>query len=196
MNRSAIDSAGVTVLHFLPPAPPLLLLLPLLLTYCLAPPITPVSSQLEYKGSNHANELNVLLSHCFMIRRRKADVLAELPQSARSSVYIAAATGLTTEDQADMALLESELGRGFDDKGELKLSVTARDKLVRLFGQSALLKQAAVLDYLDDNLLQQPHETPEVPQSVSVAAAVFVVVCFVRSASFPSRSRCDVVRCE
>lgn len=66
----------------------------------------------DYKGATHVTELNVLLEHCFMLRRRKADVLKDLPARIRSRVYLDLGAPNSDADEATLAALGQHIARG------------------------------------------------------------------------------------
>ena len=118
-----------------------------------------------YDGASHLDELNRVLTACAMVRRLKADVLAQLPPKRRQQVFLS----LDPADKKELACLSAGLDEaraafaraaaasaasGGDTASVLRGE--ERRAVMDAYHRTALLKRAAVQRYVDDLLAAGP----------------------------------------
>jgi len=113
-----------------------------------------------YDGASNLDELNRVLTACAMIRRLKADVLAQLPPKRRQQVFLtlepAAKKELATLsaglDQARASFAQAAAaGAGGGDAASV-LRGEERRAVMDAYHKTALIKRAAVQRYVQDLL--------------------------------------------
>ena len=117
--------------------------------YC-GPRRVPWGSGWEFKGATHLGELHRSLLQKVMIRRRKADVLSQLPEKQRITVALA----ISDRKQYDYAVQDFISWLAQYDPAKLS-SAQRAERLVRmgyLKRLAGLLKLTFVMDWIDDFL--------------------------------------------
>ncbi|CAD7700961.1 unnamed protein product [Ostreobium quekettii] len=110
----------------------------------------------KYKGSKNEEELNAVLMASVMIRRRKQDVLSELPAKTRQQIYLS----LTEEEKGSLVAMNkkrdavTDMIRRLVQQGtpESELKAENNQALNEYYTETAKLKVRAVQAYVNDLL--------------------------------------------
>ncbi len=121
--------------------------------YC-RPTFNRFSNAIEYKGHEFLVELNVLLNSTCMIRRKKMDVLKQLPSKMRSKVLLEPTGGGSSASLQSGAIDVAALQREMSKNGGL--SAESRN----LFSQTAEQKIEPVKEYLSNLMDSDESEAP------------------------------------
>lgn len=107
----------------------------------------------DYTGASHLEELHCILSHTVMIRRRKEDVLHELPEKQRHTVQIDAMVDVEQREKLiELRRLERQ-GTGYQYSNPAKEAMRHKQELTTmLYSESAVTKLDGVLDYVKTTL--------------------------------------------
>ncbi|KAL0486505.1 hypothetical protein AKO1_001482 [Acrasis kona] len=93
----------------------------------------------DYKGNSHLEELNAMLIRMGFLRRRKQNVMTQLPPKIRKHLY------LPTNKTTQLNVVLDEEG------GEIK----ADPKNIKMFSQAGTAKLPSVLQFLRDKFLHE-----------------------------------------
>ncbi|XP_076018014.1 SWI/SNF-related matrix-associated actin-dependent regulator of chromatin subfamily A-like protein 1 [Genypterus blacodes] len=99
----------------------------------------------DYSGSSHLGELKLLLEECLMLRRLKAEVLAQLPAKQRKVVTVTI-DGINTRTKAALSVAAKEVAKGHRNKTDEK------EALLVFYNHTAEAKLQAIMEYITDTL--------------------------------------------
>lgn len=104
---------------------------------------------IEYKGASKSKELHQLLKSTCMVRRRKVDVLKDLPPKLRAIIPIMLFGGMDEYDRANLDFLNwlSEIDPKAAKRAEKAEAYTKVGYLLRLV---AKLKLPGIINYIND----------------------------------------------
>ncbi|KAK9841983.1 hypothetical protein WJX81_002729 [Elliptochloris bilobata] len=106
----------------------------------------------QYQGASNLDELYSVLTASVMVRRRKADVLTELPPKRRQQVHLA----LPREDQAALARAAKEMDvKRLALEADGPMTAEQRQLVTEFYMRCAELKVKAVQEYVRELLDQE-----------------------------------------
>lgn len=107
----------------------------------------------DMTGASHLEELQLLLEECVMVRRRKTDVASQLPPKVRRQVHLPPPSPIHVESMARrITEMTDETGRKRAAPGGASGAKGGQGQLLRLFTDTANMKQTAVVNYVAEML--------------------------------------------